>query len=152
RVWVVRVARPLCSSLYVQEAAYRKPLRGGVDYPQRLSTVGRLVRMQAPGTYRVPWVARNACVQTDAGANWNSPPRWPGILPRPGATQPKQLSHWSVGPNTWTSSPPGACKPFLPPPAPRVTVKCPADCTGIAQVTLSATNPVTWASLQVAPI
>jgi hypothetical protein len=150
-MWVVHVARPLCSSLFVQEAAYRKPLQGGVDYPQQLSTTGRLVRMQAPGTYKVPWVARSSCVQTDAGANWNSPPRWPATLPRLGAPQPQQLSHWSVGPNTWTSARPTACKPFLPPPAPTVKVQCPLDCTGIAHVTLSAKNPVTFAGLMVVP-
>jgi hypothetical protein len=152
RMWVVHVARQLCSSLYVQEAAYRKPLQGGLNYPQRLSSVGRLVRMQAQGTYHVPLVARNVCVQTDAGANWNSPPRWPGILSGPGVTQPEQLSHWSVGPNTWTSSAPSACKPFLPPPAPKVVAKCPLDCTGIAHVTMSARNPVTFSGLQIAPI
>ena len=151
-MWVVHVARQLCSSLFVQEAAYRKPLQGGLNYPQRLLSVGRLVRMQAPGTYHVALVARNVCVQTDTGAQWNSPPRWPPFLSGPGVPQPQQLSHWSVGPNTWTSSPPSACKPFLPPPAPRVTVKCPPDCTGIAQVTVSATNPVTFSGLVIAPI
>jgi hypothetical protein len=151
-MWVVHVARALCSSLFVQEAAYRKPLQGGLNYPQRLSKVARLVRMQAAGTYHVPLVARNVCVQTDAGANWNSPPRWPPVLSKPGVTQPMQLSHWSRGPNTWTSSRPAACKPFLPPPAPKVVAKCPLDCTGIAQVTMSARNPVTFSGLLIAPI
>jgi hypothetical protein len=151
-MWVVHVARALCSSLFVQEAAYRKPLQGGLNYPQHLSSVARLVRMQAPGTYHVPLVARNVCVQTDTGANWNSPPRWPPILSGPGVTQPQQLSHWSRGPNTWTSSLPAACKPFLPPPAPKVVANCPLDCTGIAQVTMSARNPVTFSGLLIAPI
>jgi hypothetical protein len=151
-MWVVHVARQLCSSLFVQEAAYRKPPQGGLNYPQRLSSVGRLVRMQAPGTYHVALVPRDVCVQTDTGANWNSAPRWPGILSGPGVSQPEQLSHWSRGPNTWTSAAATACKPFLPPPAPAVTAKCPLDCTGIAAVTMSARNPVTFSGLEVAPI
>jgi hypothetical protein len=152
RSWVVHVARRLCSSLFVQDAQYRKPLQGGRDYPQRFVTAARLVRMQAPGTYRVPLVSRNPCVQTDTGASWGSPPRWPPVLARVGVTQPQQLSHWSRGPNTWYAAPPAACKPFLPPPRPTVSVHCPQNCTGIATVTVSARNPTTYAFLKVAPV
>jgi hypothetical protein len=152
RTWVVRVAKPLCAALYVQDAQYRKPLQGGRDYPQTLAATGKLIRMQAVGTYTVPLVARGACVQTDTGANWTTPPRWPPTLAGVGVPQPQQLSHWSVGPNTWSSSPPAACVPATPVPAPKVTVKCPADCVGLAQVTMSAPNPTTWLTLQIAPV
>jgi len=152
RTWVVRVARPLCAPLYAQDARYRKPLPGRRDYPQTLQATGRLVRMQAPGTYRVPLLARNSCVQTDTGASWSTPPRWPRTLAAPGVPQPMQLSHWSVGPSTWFSLPAARCAPLTPVPAPKVTVHCPKDCAGTAQVTMSATNPTTWLTLQIAPV
>ncbi len=150
--WVVHVARRLCSTLFVQDAQYRKPLQGGRDYPQRFVTKARLVRMRAPGTYRVPLVPRNPCVQTDTGASWGSPPRWPAVLARLGVTQPMQLSHWSRGPNTWYAAPPAACKPYLPPPRPTVSVHCPQNCVGIATVTVSARNPTAYAHLKIIPI
>jgi hypothetical protein len=150
--WVVHVSRRLCSTLFVQDAQYRKPLQGGRDYPQRFVMAARLVRMQAPGTYRIPMVPRNPCVQTDTGASWGRAPRWPPVLAAPRVAQPMQLSHWSRGPNTWYSAPPAACKPVLPLPGPVVSVNCPQNCTGIATVTVSARNPTTYALLKVVPV
>jgi hypothetical protein len=152
RVWVVHVAKILCQPLFVQDAQYRKPLAGHKDFPQHLAATGRLIRIQGAGNYSVPLVGRNTCVQTDTGAQFGSPPKWPTTLAALGVPQPQQLSHFSVGPNTWSSPPAAACAPFTPTPAPKVKANCPANCNGIATVTVTATNQTTNLVLQIAPV
>jgi hypothetical protein len=150
--WVVRVAKKLCQPLFVQDAQYRKPVQGRKDYPQTLVTTARLIRMQNVGTYAVPLTTRSSCVQTDTGASFGTPPRWPRTLAKLGVPQPLQLSHFSVGPNTWSSQPPAKCLPFAPVPAPTVKVACPADCKGIGTVTVTARNQTTNLNLRIAPV
>src|SRR5262249_58620377 len=76
----------------------------------------------------------------------------PAIVPGEARPQRRQWSHWRSAPTPGSPSPPPRSPPFLPPPSPTVTSKCPQDCTGIAVVTVSARNPVTWSSLQILPI
>jgi hypothetical protein len=151
-LWVVRVARKLCQPLFAQDAQYRKPVQGRRDFPQTLAATARLIRMQNVGTYQVPLTGRNSCVQTDTGANFGSPPRWPRTLAGLGVPQPMQLSHFSVGPNTWSNQPAAKCAPFAPVPAPSVKVSCPADCKGIGTVTVTARNQTTNLYLRIAPV
>lgn len=151
-LWVVHVSKKLCQPLFVQDAQYRKPLEGRKDFPQTLVATARLIRMQNPGTYQVPLTGRNSCVQTDTGAQFGSPPKWPRTLAKLGVPQPLQLSHFSVGPNTWSSQPAAKCAPFAPTPAPSVKVNCPADCKGIGTVTVTARNQTTNLFLRIAPI